>query len=104
MPGNFEKELQIKFHEIALPTPWIIQYSNYSKWIKVKRKQGYCDCDCQDCIFDRNVIVLLVKRQLTPPHIGRSVYLHSYPRDSLNRRGQKKERGERERESKELYK
>lgn len=39
----------------------------------------------------------LVSRQLTPPHIGRTVYRHSYPRDSLNRGGQKeRERDERE--------
>lgn len=31
----------------------------------------------------------LVTTQLTPPHIGRTVYRHSYPRDSLNRGGQK---------------
>lgn len=38
----------------------------------------------------------LVSRQLTPPHIGRTVYRHSYPRDSLNR-GEQKERERRER-------
>lgn len=39
----------------------------------------------------------LVSRQLTPPHIGRTVYRHSYPRDSLNR-GEQKERERDERE------
>ena len=97
MPGNFEKELQIKFHEIALPTPWVIQYSYYSKRVKLN-------------VLEQGIVIVTVgnvflagmsshhwsKRYLTPPHIGRSVYLHIYPRHSLHRRGQKKERDERE--------